>query len=536
MIHWADFVSRLGDERQNELIGRDVTEIYALVNKGRMNSVVKTDLILETMSLSEILTEKESWRIIVGALRPDESKELCQVLRLANCADSYEALEACSPSTKPTQRNAILDFFLEVHAVEEPRKTPATSEEMSATYPLFEHQRKALSRLESKLEAPGDRAMLHMPTGSGKTRTAMNFVAMNLRQYENEVCIWIADTNELCTQAMEEFSKAWQSLGNREIEVRRLFGQSDSNLEDFRAGLLVASAQKLRSIMTKNQNVIYKLGERARLIVFDEAHHIVAPTYKEIVETLLALPNPPRLLGLSATPGRSWDDRDLDKGLSDFFNDQKVGLKIDGYNNPMDYLIDEGFLAKPTFDYLDVKSNLSQDQIRSVGAVFEIPPAILEQLGADKQRNLVILNRLLELTKFHKRILYFAPSLRNAKIMHQLLSAQKIRSYYVSGETSSRKRDDAVEAFRGSHEAVIVLCNFGLFTTGFDVPQVSAALIARPTKSLVLYSQMVGRAIRGIRAGGQAEATIVSVVDDGLPGFRNVGEAFLNWEDVWDDE
>ena len=63
--------------------------------------------------------------------------------------------------------------------------------------------------------------------------------------------------------------------------------------------------------------------------------------------------------------------------------------------------------------------------------------------------------------------------------------------------------------------------------------QTSAAVIARPTISLVLYSQMVGRAIRGTRAGGNAEAEIVTVVDSGLPGFGDIGDAFLNWEDVW---
>jgi superfamily II DNA or RNA helicase len=73
-----------------------------------------------------------------------------------------------------------------------------------------------------------------------------------------------------------------------------------------------------------------------------------------------------------------------------------------------------------------------------------------------------------------------------------------------------------------------------VLTTGFDAPRTSAAVIARPTKSLVLYSQMVGRAIRGVRAGGNETAVIVTVVDQGLPGFNSVADAFTNWEDIWD--
>ena len=81
----------------------------------------------------------------------------------------------------------------------------------------------------------------------------------------------------------------------------------------------------------------------------------------------------------------------------------------------------------------------------------------------------------------------------------------------------------------------MVLCNFGVLTTGFDAPATSAAIIARPTRSLVLFSQMVGRATRGPKAGGNAEAEIVTVIDPQLPGFGNVAEAFTNWEDVWND-
>jgi superfamily II DNA or RNA helicase len=79
----------------------------------------------------------------------------------------------------------------------------------------------------------------------------------------------------------------------------------------------------------------------------------------------------------------------------------------------------------------------------------------------------------------------------------------------------------------------MVLANYGVLTAGFDAPNTSAALIARPTRSLVLYSQMLGRATRGPRAGGHQTAEIVTVIDTELPGFGSLVEAFHNWEDVW---
>ena len=80
----------------------------------------------------------------------------------------------------------------------------------------------------------------------------------------------------------------------------------------------------------------------------------------------------------------------------------------------------------------------------------------------------------------------------------------------------------------------MVLCNYGILTTGFDAPKTSCAVITRPTSSLVLYSQMVGRAIRGEKVGGNKEAEIVTVVDTSLPGFESLASTFFNWDDVYE--
>jgi len=117
--------------------------------------------------------------------------------------------------------------------------------------------------------------------------------------------------------------------------------------------------------------------------------------------------------------------------------------------------------------------------------------------------------------------------------MAALLSALGHQAACVSGATSSPERSRLISWFKANSPEPRLLCNYGVLTTGFDAPQTSAAIIARPTKSLVLYSQMVGRAIRGLKAGGNAAAEIVTLVDTGLPGFGDLGDAFKNWEDVW---
>jgi DNA repair protein RadD len=129
----------------------------------------------------------------------------------------------------------------------------------------------------------------------------------------------------------------------------------------------------------------------------------------------------------------------------------------------------------------------------------------------------------------------FAAGVRHAHLVSSVLTLRGMTSSVVTAFTDQLTRDRVLRRFKGSGSEPQVVCNFGVLTTGFDAPNTSAAVIARPTRSLVLYSQMVGRAIRGPAAGGNATAEIVTVADTKLPGFGSVSDAFVNWEDVWSD-
>ena len=164
-----------------------------------------------------------------------------------------------------------------------------------------------------------------------------------------------------------------------------------------------------------------------------------------------------------------------------------------------------------------------------------MPKQILDRLGTDKQRNLKILSSIEDLLKRHRRVIVFAPSVENARMLTAILSLRGHEAFVVTGESNANERERIIRRFRSNANRAMVVVNYGVLTTGFDAPSISAAIIARPTRSLVLYSQMVGRATRGTRAGGNNEAEIVTVVDPRLPGFGSVADAFKNWEDVWDE-
>lgn len=158
----------------------------------------------------------------------------------------------------------------------------------------------------------------------------------------------------------------------------------------------------------------------------------------------------------------------------------------------------------------------------------------MKKLGKDDQRNLMIIETVENLILKHKRVLIFAPSVENSNLLACILQARGHIAHSVTSHTTPNMRREIIKEYKHNSKEPRIICNYGVLTTGFDAPNTSAAVIARPTLSLVLYSQMIGRAIRGRRVGGNLEAEIVTVIDTNLPGFRSVSESFVNWEDVWE--
>lgn len=164
----------------------------------------------------------------------------------------------------------------------------------------------------------------------------------------------------------------------------------------------------------------------------------------------------------------------------------------------------------------------------------EIPTSILKRLAEQEKRTIAILLKIEELVKYHSRIIVFASTVEHSDLLAVTLRARGYNAQSITGQTQSSARQRIINDYKGNSAMPSILCNYGVLTSGFDAPRTSAAVIARPTKSLVLYSQMVGRAIRGHKAGGNNKAIIYTVVDTALPGFRCPADAFANWNDIWD--
>ncbi|MFD8527156.1 DEAD/DEAH box helicase [Streptosporangium canum] len=517
-----------------ERLGKDLCALLDLIDGGeaedeRLRTVASVALDAEAL-IADITDRQELLTLLPAAKR----RELAQ--RLGSEQASTEPLTHLN-SLKWTadQRRELLEFFGFI-IDRAPTVQPLSRLDCEPEYALFPHQRSAAARVKELLYDGPRRVVLHLPTGVGKTRTGMNLICDHLRQHEPTLVVWLAHGQELLEQAAAEFELAWAKLGNRPLSVVRMWADAPADLESLTDGVVVLGLEKAVSTAKSRPEFLQLLSARSSLTVFDEAHQIIAPTFQRVVDALTIRPDA-SLLGLTATPGRTWADISQDERLSDFFSRQKIMLEIEGYSNPVTALIEQGYLSKPTMRTVASEAGLhlsAQDQ-RLMADAFDIPASIITEIARDKQWNLKVVQTIMGLLEQkHRRILVFAASVDHCRLIAAVLSAVGLDAEFVTGESSTRHRNQVINRFKSAARRPMILCNYGVLTTGFDAPAASAAVIARPTMSLVLYSQMVGRVIRGPKAGGTATCEIVTVVDPKLPGFGDVAEAFTNWEDVWE--
>lgn len=441
----------------------------------------------------------------------------------------------------PTQDDRICETFLGFFGIDtrgpvffsvEPERQSVRPE-----FGLFPHQRHAADRVCDAIRGGHGRVVLHMPTGAGKTRTAMHIVSRVMTKHEPAVIVWLAASAELLDQAADAFQGAWSRLGNRPIDIVRFWGDYAPDISAISDGLIIAGLQKMHAWKMRDPIGVLRIARSVKLVVVDEAHQAIAPTYREVIETLAETGVYNALIGLTATPGRTWLNISADERLSEFFNGRKVMLEVEGWDNPVSFLIEQGYLAKATFRRLEVDAAPElRTRLKKASTDNDYEPKLLEAIAGQEHRNVMVVNEIRRLIgeEGHRRLILFAASVRHAEILASVLAAIGIDARVITASTGMTARTRIIKAFRRTRPNPMVLCNFGVLTTGFDAPNTSAAVIARPTKSLVLFSQMVGRATRGPRAGGNEICTVSTVVDIHLPGFGDIAEAFTNWEDVWD--
>jgi len=185
----------------------------------------------------------------------------------------------------------------------------------------------------------------------------------------------------------------------------------------------------------------------------------------------------------------------------------------------------------PQIIRLDQESGiiLTEEEQKYVTKFKDFKSETIARLGEKPTRNAAILEKIKDLVENQKKesILFFGCSVDHARNISLVLNACfKIKSKYVVGEMNQQDRLQAIREFK--EKKIKVLCNYGILTTGFDAPEIDCVIIGRPTNSELLYTQMVGRGLRGIKSGGTKNCIIIDI-DDNILQYATKEKFKLIW-------
>lgn len=429
-------------------------------------------------------------------------------------------------SDEPTK--AFLEFFgYPVELLPEQDVKKPTLQEITPYGPplkmLYDYQASVHYRCLAELSSPCARVMVQMPTGSGKTRTAMEVIAAFLNASPERSVLWLAHTEELCEQAVEAFAEVWRHVGQHAATLARCWGSYEPDLPVAAPSFIVGGFSKLHSLRTKNAP-----SPEVDLVIVDEAHMVVAPTYSAVVDWAKSLSA--RVLGLSATPARSSGSEEL----VDYFNGRIVEIE-EAEEGVIEFLQGRGILADLEREQLrtNLTFSLTAKEWEYLEEELEYPKELIKRIAENHERNGIIAQRLWKLAEEGKNVLVFAGSLDQSKLLCALMLYRDIPAAHIDGSTHKETRHAAIAKFR--RQEIRFLFNYQVLTTGFDAPAVDTIVIARPTRSLVLYSQMIGRGLRGPAVGGTASVQLIDVVDDILDYSGRLDTVYDYFAGYWSD-
>jgi len=395
--------------------------------------------------------------------------------------------------------------------------------------PLHPFQKTITQRIRQLLieNSPRRRGLLSLPTGAGKTRVTVQALIDAVRDDELAgPILWIAQSDELCEQAVQTWNDVWRAFGRqRRLVINRLWAANEADSADDAFQVVVATIQKLLGCI---DDEAYKWLSLATCTVIDEAHTSTEPSYTAVLGWLGLGRTQDRcpLVGLTATPFRGGE---VETGrLVGRYGRNRLDDGVLG-EDPYRTLQDMEVLARVDHEELEgIQVDVDPEELTELNVFSRVPATVAERIGSDVSRNETLLASI-KARPPDWHILLFATSVDHAQTMAALLTAEGVPSAAITAHTDPRVRRHYIERFRAGE--IRVLSNYQVLTAGFDAPATRAVYVARPTYSPSLYQQMIGRGLRGPLNGGKQRCLIVNVKDN----IRQYGEAlaFTQFEYLW---
>jgi type I site-specific restriction endonuclease len=309
-----------------------------------------------------------------------------------------------------------------------------------------------------------------MPTGTGKTRAFCELAAQL-----GLPTLVIVHRDELARQALETLSQVWPGADARRFP--------DPGWE------------KGRAVVATVQTLARRLGQVPRdrfgLVVVDEAHHAPARTWTRVLDHFA----PRFVLGCTATPDR------LDgKDLGELFGGEPI------YTYGLGAAMRDGVLV-PLRQH-GIETGVLLDNVRIRGRDYD--QKSLSRVVDTEDRNRAAVRAYLEHAA-GRPVLVFGVDLDHTDRLREEFLRVGVKAAAVSGKTRPAVRRSVLDDFRGGRLQAVVSCE--VLTEGYDERRVSCVVMARPTQSVTLYQQCVGRGLRLDPDNGKVDCVVLDLID-----------------------
>ena len=362
------------------------------------------------------------------------------------------------------------------------------------TFQLRPYQSDLLRDVQDALAAePQARVMLQLPTGGGKTVIAGALLADCLQ--DGRKAVWLTHRKELAEQTRRMLTDAGVSAntGGR--------WTSGEDAPAIAGGIVILMAQKV-SLNNKGQSRVWNRYNANDLLVIDEAHHASASGWERAMQQW---PGP--IVGMTATPWRLSEK----EGFDHLFGGLLCGPQTADL---------QALEPKPALCRAQVFIPPEEQRIAGgiVGSIGDYTETGIKRANRDRP-DIMTAGALAFWRKYaeDRQTIAYAVSVDHAHNLAAVFNEAGILAAVILGDTNREERDRAIAGFRDG--SIKVLVNVVVATEGFDLPDASCIIIARPTMSLALYLQMVGRGLRPKPDGGDCILLdlAANAVTHGLP-------------------
>jgi superfamily II DNA or RNA helicase len=336
-------------------------------------------------------------------------------------------------------------------------------------YELRPYQLESVEAVKNLKE--GFNGILSLSTGTGKT-VIMSAIA-------NETLgrtLIVVQSSELRTQTIEKLFNT-----NPELDV----GSVQASLNEVSNKVVIATRQSLTHSKSTRLEQMSEHGD-FELVFFDECHSSVGQI-KKIIDKL----NPNiKVIGVTATA---------------FNPEMKKVFHGIIYEKSILEMINKKYLCEPKAIY--VYSDVDLSSVKTVAGEFN--QRQLEDAVNTDNRNDIIVDAYLKYASDRKSTIVFASGIAHARDICQKFKDNNIICDYIDSTIEDSQRELVIDNFKSGKLPVIV--NVGILTLGFDHPPVSCIMMCRPTKSKILFTQIIGRGLR--TSEGKENCLVIDVVD-----------------------